>query len=86
MIGARAALVIVGLARAERYRDRPALELDFPFYEPPVFVLAVIVQAEVMIGISVRSTFDVLLTPVATDLDHLRLLLEMPVSISLNIY
>jgi hypothetical protein len=62
---------------------RLALKLYLPFYEPAVFVLAVIVQAEVMTCISVRFAFDAFLTPVTTDLDHPRLLsMEMPVSIS----
>jgi hypothetical protein len=42
-----------------------ARELHLPFYEPTVFVIAVIVQAEVVACISVSFAFDVLLTPVA---------------------
>src|ERR1700736_1385330 len=62
---------------------RLAREVYLPFYEPAVFVLAVIVQAEVMACISVRFSFDAFLTPVTTDLDHPRLLsMEMPVFIS----
>jgi hypothetical protein len=69
------------------YRGRPALDLNLPFYEPTVFVPAVIVQAEVMTCISVRSAFDVLLTPVTTDLDHFSVSYawNFPALISLNV-